>query len=350
MPGEIDQDFISMVFKYVESGNRAAISIINELDVAKQITVLRATDKYGWNLLHWAIYKNHDDLAQLIIEKSLERNINITLELRTGTGWFNGNETPLHIALRYCSWRTEPRTDKLNLMLLDKGANPGNIDQNGRTALHWAAQKNRASVITSILLNCSEQLPLAQDSKGNTALHIAVSENNRAAIEALAFYKNGVLLHVHNNDNNTPLQLMRESHEDEIKLLAERLAAVYIQQQAQLTTINHQQSSTVQAVPDEFKDPITHEIMVDPVITADGHSYERASITRWFLMGHHTSPLTNARLANQDILPNHSLRQAIENYQRLRSHQGSANTQPVNDDKRKSQRHGSSRETKRARR
>ena len=29
--------------------------------------------------------------------------------------------------------------------------------------------------------------------------------------------------------------------------------------------------------------PITHEVMEDPVVCADGHSYERAAITQWLL-------------------------------------------------------------------
>ena len=34
-------------------------------------------------------------------------------------------------------------------------------------------------------------------------------------------------------------------------------------------------------VRDEFLCPITFEIMQDPVVAADGHSYERSAITKW---------------------------------------------------------------------
>ncbi|CAI5470619.1 unnamed protein product [Closterium sp. Yama58-4] len=44
-------------------------------------------------------------------------------------------------------------------------------------------------------------------------------------------------------------------------------------------------------VPPAFVDCITQEIMRDPVITADGHSYERAAIEKW-LVHHDTSPMT----------------------------------------------------------
>lgn len=40
-------------------------------------------------------------------------------------------------------------------------------------------------------------------------------------------------------------------------------------------------SDSHQRVPPEFVDCITQEVMKDPVITADGHSYERAAIERW---------------------------------------------------------------------
>lgn len=52
--------------------------------------------------------------------------------------------------------------------------------------------------------------------------------------------------------------------------------------------------------------------MLDPVVAADGHSYERAAIERWFALGHRTSPRTNEALRVQDLLPNHALRASIE--------------------------------------
>ena len=42
--------------------------------------------------------------------------------------------------------------------------------------------------------------------------------------------------------------------------------------------------------------PITTELMIDPVIDAAGHTYERACIERWFSEGHVSSPTTGARL------------------------------------------------------
>ena len=54
--------------------------------------------------------------------------------------------------------------------------------------------------------------------------------------------------------------------------------------------------------------------MTDPVIVADGHSYERASIQGWFDRGKNTSPLTNVGLKHLNLTPNINLRKLIQDY------------------------------------
>ena len=67
-------------------------------------------------------------------------------------------------------------------------------------------------------------------------------------------------------------------------------------------------------VPDEYVDPITLELMSDPVLTADGHTYERAAIERW-LADHNTSPKTGLPLPSKDLIPNYALRNAIQRFE-----------------------------------
>ena len=73
-----------------------------------------------------------------------------------------------------------------------------------------------------------------------------------------------------------------------------------------------QQQDKEEALPEAFLCPITQEKMVDPVIAQDGHSYSRTAIRDWFRQGRLSSPYTNERLASDQLLPNHSLRKAIE--------------------------------------
>ena len=74
-----------------------------------------------------------------------------------------------------------------------------------------------------------------------------------------------------------------------------------------------------------FYCPISQNIMKDPVICCDGQTYERAHIQKWFAqceakaapLGHnpvYTSPLTLLPLANNNLIPNIALKNAIEEY------------------------------------
>jgi hypothetical protein len=62
--------------------------------------------------------------------------------------------------------------------------------------------------------------------------------------------------------------------------------------------------------------PITYERMVDPVITTDGHTYERNAILQWWAKcderwAVRTSPMTGAELTSDELRPNHALRNLI---------------------------------------
>ena len=67
-------------------------------------------------------------------------------------------------------------------------------------------------------------------------------------------------------------------------------------------------------VPSGFVCPISDDIMRDPVVCADGHTYDRPNIEQWFAGGHDTSPNTGARLPHLNLVPNHALRNAIEDF------------------------------------
>lgn len=60
--------------------------------------------------------------------------------------------------------------------------------------------------------------------------------------------------------------------------------------------------------------PITRQAMRDPVMTCDGHVYERRAIERWFMEGRATSPMTNLELPEAVCVPLMPLRLAIEAY------------------------------------
>ena len=69
-------------------------------------------------------------------------------------------------------------------------------------------------------------------------------------------------------------------------------------------------ASALPEVPDGFLCPISHSVLVDPVIAQDGHTYERDAIEQW-LTTHITSPLTGAEMGSTTLTPNFALRDVI---------------------------------------
>ncbi|KAG0447790.1 hypothetical protein HPP92_028154 [Vanilla planifolia] len=67
--------------------------------------------------------------------------------------------------------------------------------------------------------------------------------------------------------------------------------------------------------PDDFRCPISLEVMSDPVIVASGHTFDRSSIQRWLDSGHRTCPVTKLPLSPcSPLIPNYALRSLIDSF------------------------------------
>jgi GTP-binding protein EngB required for normal cell division len=77
--------------------------------------------------------------------------------------------------------------------------------------------------------------------------------------------------------------------------------------------------------PNEHFCPITLQVMKDPVVAADGHSYERSAISEYFQssMGSR-SPITGLSLANQNLFDNQALKAMIMDWKPGRQGEPSA--------------------------
>lgn len=64
-------------------------------------------------------------------------------------------------------------------------------------------------------------------------------------------------------------------------------------------------------VPDDFRCPISLELMKDPVIVSTGQTYERACIEKWLEGGHDTCPKTKQKLTSTTLTTNYVLRSLI---------------------------------------
>ena len=73
------------------------------------------------------------------------------------------------------------------------------------------------------------------------------------------------------------------------------------------------ESGAAAASPSQhFYCPITHALMLDPVITLDGQAYERHAIRQWFAEGKRTSPCTGLALKSTELVPAALIRSLME--------------------------------------
>ncbi|MCO5614182.1 hypothetical protein L7F22_068463 [Adiantum nelumboides] len=67
-------------------------------------------------------------------------------------------------------------------------------------------------------------------------------------------------------------------------------------------------------IPDEFRCPISLDLMQDPVVIASGHTFDRAAISKWIDNGHRTCPKSGQRLLHVMFIPNNVLRRMIQRW------------------------------------
>ncbi|XP_068435516.1 WD repeat, SAM and U-box domain-containing protein 1 isoform X2 [Clinocottus analis] len=109
-----------------------------------------------------------------------------------------------------------------------------------------------------------------------------------------------------NIDGTELLSLTKETLASEMHIESVGLRSKVLRKVEQLKS-----DSVCSGIPDEFLCPITRELMREPVIAADGYSYEREAIDAWINTKNRSSPMTNLPLLTTLLTPNHTLKMAI---------------------------------------
>ncbi|XP_067352209.1 WD repeat, SAM and U-box domain-containing protein 1 isoform X2 [Channa argus] len=109
-----------------------------------------------------------------------------------------------------------------------------------------------------------------------------------------------------NIDGTELLSLTKETLASELHIESVGLRSKLLRKVEELKS-----DSVCSGIPDEFLCPITRELMKDPVIAADGYSYEREAIESWINTKNRSSPMTNLPLLTTLLTPNHTLKMAI---------------------------------------
>ncbi|XP_073040383.1 U-box domain-containing protein 9-like [Primulina eburnea] len=74
------------------------------------------------------------------------------------------------------------------------------------------------------------------------------------------------------------------------------------------------QETVYGTAPEEFRCPLSKEIMRDPVIVANGQTYDRPFIQKWLNSGNRTCPRTQQVLTHTILTPNQLIREMIQQW------------------------------------
>ncbi|XP_042303084.1 WD repeat, SAM and U-box domain-containing protein 1 isoform X1 [Sceloporus undulatus] len=114
-----------------------------------------------------------------------------------------------------------------------------------------------------------------------------------------------------NIDGKELLSLTKEGLTDDLKIESLGLRSKVLRN---IEKLRNEMESACLGIPDEFLCPITRELMKEPVIAADGYSYEKEAMENWIIKKRHSSPMTNLPLQRLVLTPNRSLKMAINRW------------------------------------
>lgn len=145
------------------------------------------------------------------------------------------------------------------------------------------------------------------ESSSGVARHEGVKEKSEIAEELLRVEREKI--------DTERVRPVEKSQTDEEREAAEKVAIEKREKEHYL-----KMAAESSDMPPSFRCSITGEAMRDPVIAADGHSYEREAIKLW-LREHYTSPLTGLKLVHRKLVPNWELKKSIDEWLEIKARQ-----------------------------
>ncbi|XP_068331030.1 U-box domain-containing protein 14-like [Pyrus communis] len=103
-------------------------------------------------------------------------------------------------------------------------------------------------------------------------------------------------------------------HFEKMQSLLKKLKDLVLMENPEVDNSEHDKSTVKHrspVIPDDFRCPISLELMKDPVIVSTGQTYERSCIQKWLNAGHKTCPKTQQTLLHTAITPNYVLKSLI---------------------------------------
>ncbi|KAH6558545.1 hypothetical protein KP509_1Z057600 [Ceratopteris richardii] len=150
-------------------------------------------------------------------------------------------------------------------------------------------QENGKGVNSAALINLAERLSLRTLPEIN---------RERIALDCIIASNGGI----RNSRIDQMIQVLALFKE----LAQSNSVSVYIENENVKT-----ENTEAPSIPDDFRCPISLELMRDPVIVATGQTYERACIQKWLDAGNKTCPKTQQVLTHLLLTPNFVLKSLI---------------------------------------
>lgn len=169
----------------------------------------------------------------------------------------------------------------------------GNLVLQILTGRNWAGLVEEA-----IMMDQSKLIEVLDPMAGEWPLDIAL-ELGRIGIKCLS---------IHEDKEINMTNLAREL--EKVKKLADEIVA-----NGECVVANGRHLDDVEdsiEFPNFFFCPILQEVMKNPHVAADGFSYELEAMEEWLKIGRDTSPMTNLKLRDKLLTPNHGLRALIQ--------------------------------------
>ncbi|XP_074559347.1 U-box domain-containing protein 13-like [Curcuma longa] len=98
---------------------------------------------------------------------------------------------------------------------------------------------------------------------------------------------------------------------EKMSMLLKRIKDFVQTHESELVSLTSRDACETLVIPNDFRCPISLELMRDPVIVSTGQTYERGYIEKWLEAGHDTCPKTQQKLSKSSLTPNYVLRSLI---------------------------------------
>lgn len=265
----------------------------------------------------WTVYFDGEgglETAKLLLEENAR--VNVVGEHQLGLEC-----TPLNVAVVAVKNADTDEATELTRLLLEKGADPNAVGvMRHDVPSNEEAWPSGEDIKCAALWNLSKAVNIGK--KGAADLVKLLIEKGANVVDVVGTEKDDDGI----EKKSTPLRWLAEAKRDS-REGGHELVDLLVSKGATLLPSEHDEWDTFLPrpvseevrylrqledadIPDGFLCPIVRDVMNDPHVASDGHTYERSAIERWFLV-HDTSPMTREGATGTALTPNHGLRSMI---------------------------------------